>query len=67
MRTSLGSKGVLSTLRTPVDRVPSDSVTTNARTHEIVERIGNPKTRPRGAAPIEVLFFAYPRPPHRTH
>ena len=32
-----------------------------------VERIGNPKTRPRGAAPIEVLFFAYPRPPHRTH
>jgi predicted ArsR family transcriptional regulator len=32
-----------------------------------VERIGNPKTRPRGAVPIEVLFFAYPRPPHRTH
>jgi hypothetical protein len=32
-----------------------------------VERIGNPKKRPRGAAPIEVLFFAYPRPPHRTH
>jgi predicted ArsR family transcriptional regulator len=32
-----------------------------------VERIGNPKRRPRGAVPIEVLFFAYPRPPHRTH
>lgn len=32
-----------------------------------VERIGNPKTRPSGAVPIEVLFFAYPRPPHRTH
>jgi predicted ArsR family transcriptional regulator len=31
------------------------------------ERIGNPKTRPRGAVPIEMLFFAYPRPPHRTH
>jgi DNA-binding Lrp family transcriptional regulator len=30
-------------------------------------RIGNPKTRPRGAVPIELLFFAYPRPPHRTH
>ncbi|HEY6781851.1 MAG TPA: helix-turn-helix domain-containing protein [Candidatus Dormibacteraeota bacterium] len=31
------------------------------------ERIGNPKKRPSGAVPIEVLFFAYPRPPHRTH
>jgi predicted ArsR family transcriptional regulator len=31
------------------------------------ERIGNPKARPRGAVPIEMLFFAYPRPPHRTH
>jgi DNA-binding transcriptional ArsR family regulator len=32
-----------------------------------VERIGNPKTRPRGSLPIEVLFFAYPRPSHRAH
>ena len=31
------------------------------------ERIGNPKKRPSGAVPIELLFFAYPRPPHRTH
>ena len=31
-----------------------------------VERIGNPKTRPRGSVPIEVLFFAYPRPSHRA-
>jgi hypothetical protein len=31
-----------------------------------VERIGNPKTRPRGSLPIEVLFFAYPRPMHRA-
>ncbi|MGA7987821.1 MAG: helix-turn-helix domain-containing protein [Candidatus Dormiibacterota bacterium] len=31
-----------------------------------VERIGNPKKRPRGSVPIEVLFFAYPRPPHRA-
>jgi predicted ArsR family transcriptional regulator len=39
----------------------------NALVKPFVERIGNPKKRPRGAAPIEVLFFAYPRPPHRTH
>jgi predicted ArsR family transcriptional regulator len=38
-----------------------------ALVNPFVERIGNPKTRPRGSAPIEVLFFAYPRPPHRTH
>jgi DNA-binding transcriptional ArsR family regulator len=31
-----------------------------------VERIGNPKTRPRGSLPIELLFFAYPRPSHRA-
>jgi hypothetical protein len=31
-----------------------------------VERIGNPKARPRGSLPIEVLFFAYPRPSHRA-
>jgi DNA-binding transcriptional ArsR family regulator len=30
------------------------------------ERIGNPKKRPKGSIPIELLFFAYPRPPHRT-
>jgi predicted ArsR family transcriptional regulator len=39
----------------------------NALVKPFVERIGNPKKRPRGAAPIEVLFFAYPRPHHRTH
>jgi DNA-binding transcriptional ArsR family regulator len=39
----------------------------NALVKPFVERIGNPKTRPRGAVPIELLFFAYPRPPHRTH
>jgi len=39
----------------------------NALIKPFVERIGNPKTRPRGAVPIELLFFAYPRPPHRTH
>ena len=39
----------------------------NALVKPFVERIGNPKKRPRGAAPIEVLFFAYPRPPHRTN
>jgi predicted ArsR family transcriptional regulator len=32
-----------------------------------VERIGNPKKRPKGSLPIELLFFAYPRPSHRTH
>jgi DNA-binding Lrp family transcriptional regulator len=31
-----------------------------------VERIGNPKKRPRGSVPIELLFFAYPRPSHRA-
>jgi len=31
-----------------------------------VERIGNPKARPRGSLPIEVVFFAYPRPSHRA-
>jgi hypothetical protein len=31
-----------------------------------VERISNPKKRPRGSVPIELLFFAYPRPPHRA-
>ena len=39
----------------------------NALVKPFVERIGNPKKRPKGAAPIEVLFFAYPRPHHRTH
>ncbi len=39
----------------------------NALVKPFVERIGNPKRRPKGAAPIEVLFFAYPRPHHRTH
>ena len=39
----------------------------NALVKPFVERIGNPKKRPKGAAPIEVLFFAYPRPTHRTH
>jgi DNA-binding Lrp family transcriptional regulator len=33
----------------------------------LVERIGNPKKRPKGSLPIELLFFAYPRPSHRTH
>lgn len=32
-----------------------------------VERIGNPKKRPKGSLPIELLVFAYPRPSHRTH
>jgi DNA-binding transcriptional ArsR family regulator len=32
-----------------------------------IERIGNPKKRPQGHVPIELLLFAYPRPPHRTH
>jgi DNA-binding transcriptional ArsR family regulator len=39
----------------------------NALVRPFVGRIGNPKARPRGAVPIELLFFAYPRPPHRTH
>jgi DNA-binding Lrp family transcriptional regulator len=33
----------------------------------LFERISNPKKRPKGAVPIELLFFAYPRPAHRTH
>jgi Helix-turn-helix domain len=32
-----------------------------------MERIGNPKKRPKGSIPIEVLFFAYPRPAHRGY
>jgi DNA-binding transcriptional ArsR family regulator len=39
----------------------------NALVRPFLGRIGNAKTRPRGAVPIELLFFAYPRPPHRTH
>ncbi len=33
----------------------------------LFERVSNPKKRPKGAVPIELLFFAYPRPAHRTH
>jgi DNA-binding Lrp family transcriptional regulator len=33
----------------------------------LVERVSNPKKRPKGSVPIELLFFAYPRPAHRTH
>lgn len=32
-----------------------------------IGRVGNPKLRPKGSLPIELLYFAYPRPPHRTH
>jgi predicted transcriptional regulator len=32
-----------------------------------IERIGNPKKRPKASIPIEVLFFAYPRPEHRGY
>jgi DNA-binding transcriptional ArsR family regulator len=42
-----------------------ESMTALAR--QFVERIGNPKKRPKGSIPIELLFFAYPRPSHRTH
>jgi predicted transcriptional regulator len=34
---------------------------------QYVERIGNPKKRPKGSIPIELLFFAYPRPAHRGY
>jgi DNA-binding transcriptional ArsR family regulator len=37
-----------------------------ALTRQYTERIGNPKKRPKGSIPIELLFFAYPRPPHRA-
>jgi DNA-binding transcriptional ArsR family regulator len=40
--------------------------TLTALTRQYVERIGNPKKRPKGSIPIELLFFAYPRPPHRA-
>ena len=42
-----------------------ESVTTLIKPY--VERIGNPKKRPKGSIPIEVLFFAYPRPEHRGY
>jgi DNA-binding transcriptional ArsR family regulator len=32
-----------------------------------VERISNAKKRPKGSIPIELLFFAYPRPAHRGY
>jgi DNA-binding Lrp family transcriptional regulator len=32
---------------------------------QYVDRIGNPKKRPKGSIPIELLLFAYPRPAHR--
>jgi len=32
-----------------------------------IERISNRKKRPRGSLPIELLFFAYPRPSHRIN
>ena len=50
-----------------VDELQAFDEQMNALVKPFVERIGNPKKRPRGAVPIEVLFFAYPRPPHRTH
>ena len=40
--------------------------TLTALARRYVERIGNPKKRPKGSIPIELLFFAYPRPPHRS-
>jgi DNA-binding transcriptional ArsR family regulator len=40
--------------------------TMTALARQYVERIGNPKKRPKGSIPIELLFFAYPRPPHRA-
>jgi predicted transcriptional regulator len=42
-----------------------ESMTALAR--QFVERIGNPKKRPKGSIPIELLFFAYPRPAHRGY
>jgi DNA-binding transcriptional ArsR family regulator len=42
-----------------------ESVTTLIK--PFVERISNPKKRPKGSIPIELLFFAYPRPAHRGY
>jgi DNA-binding transcriptional ArsR family regulator len=42
-----------------------ESMTALAR--QFVDRIGNPKKRPKGSIPIELLFFAYPRPAHRGY
>jgi predicted ArsR family transcriptional regulator len=50
-----------------VDELKALDEQVEALVRPFAERIGNPKTRPRGAVPIEMLFFAYPRPPHRTH
>jgi predicted ArsR family transcriptional regulator len=50
-----------------VDELQALDEQVEALVKPFAERIGNPKTRPRGAVPIEMLFFAYPRPPHRTH
>jgi predicted ArsR family transcriptional regulator len=50
-----------------VDELKALDEQVEALVKPFAERIGNPKTRPRGAVPIEMLFFAYPRPPHRTH
>ena len=36
-----------------------------ALVRQYVDRIGNPKKRPKGSIPIELLLFAYPRPAHR--
>jgi predicted ArsR family transcriptional regulator len=50
-----------------VDELQALDEQVEALVKPFAERIGNPKRRPRGAVPIEMLFFAYPRPPHRTH
>jgi len=50
-----------------VDELQALDEQVEALVKPFAERIGNPKTRPRGAVPIEMLFFAYPRPPHRNH
>ena len=42
-----------------------ESVTALIRPY--VERISNAKKRPKGSIPIELLFFAYPRPAHRSY
>jgi predicted ArsR family transcriptional regulator len=42
-----------------------ESMTALARKY--VDRIGDPKKRPKGSIPIELLFFAYPRPAHRGY
>jgi DNA-binding transcriptional ArsR family regulator len=42
-----------------------ESVTTLIK--PFIERISNPKKRPKGSIPIELLFFAYPRPAHRGY